>query len=188
MMFRFLAAPLAGLLITGAAWAGEAQDIAGRAESEAASGKHVEAIASMREAMLAVWDKAPLTFVQSFPVSKRATGFGVYEKRPDGPYKNDEPLLIYVEPVGYGWKKDGDIYNSEIAADFAVRDAAGKVLGGQKDFGNFKLSSHARNSEYYVNLRYNFTGLAAGSYVIVTTFRDIVSGKSASFETNFEVQ
>lgn len=188
MTIRGIAAGFAALVFATAALAGEAQELAGRAEEQAASGKHAEAISTMRDALLAAWDKSPLAFTRAFPVAQKASGFGIFDKRADGPYKQGEPLLIYAEPVGFGWRQEGDLYKSEMVADFVLHNASGKVLGGQKEFGNFKVSSHSRNTEYYVNLRYNFTGLPPGRYVIVSTLRDLVGGKTGSFETSFEVQ
>ena len=142
----------------------------------------------MRDALLSVWEKSPLQFRRAFPVAGKAAGFGIYERRADSVLKQDEPLLLYAEPVGYGWKQEGEIYMSQIAADFELRDGDGKTLGAQKDFGNFKLAGHDRNTEYYMNLTYNFTGLPVGKYIIVTIFRDQVTGKAGSFETPFEVK
>ncbi|MGD9867326.1 MAG: hypothetical protein AB7U38_04910 [Hyphomicrobiales bacterium] len=188
MIFRLFAAALAAMMLAGPVHAGEVQELATKAEAEVGSGKGADAITTMRDALLTVWDKSPLTFTNAFTVQEKANGFGLYKRRADGPYQLKEPILIYAEPVGFGWRKEGELYNSDMVADFVLHNAEGKVLGGQKEFGNFKVSSHVRNTEYFINLRYNLTGLPAGKYVIVSTIRDLVAGKSGSFETPFEIR
>ena len=142
----------------------------------------------MREALYVLWGKSPLHFRRAFFVNRKASGFGVFEKRQGSQFKQGEPLLIYAEPVGYGWHQDGAVYQSELAADFELRNPKGNILGGQKDFAAFNFRSYGRNTEYFMNLTYNLSGLPAGKYVIATRFRDKISGKTESFDLPFEIK
>jgi hypothetical protein len=121
-------------------------------------------------------------------VTQKAGGFGIFKKRTSNAFGKGEPLLIYVEPVGYGWSQQGPLYKSDIAADFELRDTKGKILAGQKDFASFRLTSHDRNTEYFMNVTYNLSGLPAGAYIIGTTLRDKVTGKTAGFDLPFSVK
>lgn len=188
MFIRSISVTLVSLMLCVTAEAGELQDIAGKAETQAKAEQYAEAFETMREALYLLWGKSPLHFRRAFFVTQKASGFGVFKKRTSNEFKQGEPLLIYVEPAGYGWRQDGPIYQSEVTADFELREPNGNILGGQKDFASFNFRSHDRNIEYFMNLTYNLSGIRAGKYIIGTQFRDKVSGKSASFDLPFEVK
>ncbi|MER8846360.1 hypothetical protein [Mesorhizobium australicum] len=59
-----------------------------------------------------------------------ASGFGIYSERANHIYKPGEKIVLYMEPVGYGYGKDG-LGNSMIAlsVDITVVSAAGEKLG-----------------------------------------------------------
>lgn len=188
MFMRSIAATLVTIPLCASAMAGELQDMTIKAETQAKAGQHVQAIETMREALVALWGQSPLQFRRALFVSQKAAGFGIFKKRASSEFQKGEPLLIYVEPIGYGWKQEGSVYKSNIAADFELRDTKGKILAGQKDFASFKLASYDRNTEYFMNVTYTLTGLPAGAYVIGTQLRDTVTGKSASFDLPFSVK
>jgi hypothetical protein len=188
MAIRFIASALIGLWLCGAAAAGQLQDLARQAEAKAQAGQYTEAIAAIREALYELWGKSPLQFRRAFFVTQKATGFGIFNRRKSNIFKPGEPLLLYAEPIGYGWKQDGQVYKSDIIADFDLRDSKGKILTGQKDFGAFRIDSYDRNTEYFVNMTYKLTGLSAGKFIIGTTLRDKITGKSGSFDLPFEVK
>ena len=177
----------AGFLAVLPARAGEVADLAAKAEALMAEGKHLEAIQAMDDASLMLWDQSPLVVSKALFVASRPTGFGAYEVRENNVFKIDEPLLVYAEPLGFGHRLDGRIYEIHITVDFEVITADGRSLGGQDGFGTFKVRSRVRNREFNAFLSYAFKGLPAGDYVIKTTLHDQVSGKNGEFSLPFSV-
>lgn len=175
------------LLSITSAPAGELVDAAAKAEELAAGGRHIEAMDKISSAMDSLWDAAPLGFRKAFFVASQPNGFGVYDLRDNSSFKAGEAMLIYVEPVGYGYKQDGNLFVVDLVADVEVKSADGKVLGGQKGFTKFGLKSRVKNREFYAFITYNFSGLTPGSYVASTTLADPSTGKSGSFDLPFTI-
>lgn len=176
-----------------AALAGEARAedvvaLAQRAKQQAAAGQNMAALETLREAYYEISDKMPLGFRKSAFVAEKAAGFGMMKPRADNVFKPGEVILIYLEPVGFGWRKADGVYNSVLTADFEIQTPDGKVLAGQKKFGRFALSSQDRNTEYMVHLTYNFTGLPDGEFIVNTVFHDEVSGKNATQNMKFVIR
>jgi hypothetical protein len=173
------------------AFPASAQEIAARAqEAEAllARGKVIEAIDALDAAALTLWEKMPLVFRRGIWVSAKAAGYGIYTERPDAVFSAGQPMLVYAEPVGFGWRKDGDIYRTEMAADVAFRTADGKEIFRQDQFQKFELAGRVRNREFMVNFTYTLSGIPKGDYVVETTLRDQVTGKKGSFTLPFTIR
>ena len=185
MISRLAAASVATFCWTSSVLAGGIVDAAIRAENALAKGKTVEALASIETATQEVWDAIPLTIVKALFVSARPTGFGAYQERASKSYRLGEPILVYAEPVGFGYRADGAFNWIDLTADFEIRTSTGQSLGGQEDFGDFRVRSRYRNREFHIFLSYTFNGLQPGEYVLITTLKDRVTGRSASFELPF---
>lgn len=188
MAGRIIVILIAALLTASPARAVEVRDLAQQAVTKHEAGKHAEAIASLRQALYAAMDASPMQFQQAIFVSERARGYGMFKERPGNVFKAGEKLLVYVEPYGMGWKKEGDHFHLDVTADFELRTPNGKILTGQKDFGRFRTRSHHRNLEFYVNLTYRLKGLKPGKYIIGTTFRDNLTDKTGNFDLPFEIK
>jgi len=172
----------------GLAIAGPLQDQAAAVEAALADGKGDEAIALMREALFEVWKKAPLAIPTATYVTAPADGYGIYTARPDSTFAEGEPLLIYLEPVGFDWKQEGDFYISLLTVDFDLATPDGTVLAGQKGFGKFDFKSHVPNTEYMANLTLNVSGAPAGDYVLDLTVNDENGGGSAKVRLPFSIK
>ncbi len=123
-MLRLRGAPVGALLVFCAAASAGAQDISGKAreaEGFAAQGKFIEAIAALDDASTALWDKAPLTFRKALWVAEAPAGFGAYNPRETNIYASGAEMLAYIEPVGFGWRKSGDVWRTDLAADLVVK-------------------------------------------------------------------
>ena len=91
-------------------------------------------------------------------------------------------MIIYAEPVGLGWRKNGELWEAETAIDVLVKAKDGTVLQRAPDFTNLRFfGSRVRNREIMAQLTYSFTGIPVGEYVIESIMRDKVSGKTGSF-------
>ena len=143
-------------------------------------------IVKAEKAVDAAWSQSPLRFRQAFFVSETPTGFGIYKQRPDAPFKVGDKLIVYAEPVGYGWKPNDDgTATFGFDVDVAVKSPDGKVLFNQANFSHLALTSHARNHEFMLALTLDLSGADPGQYVLEYTTRDIASDKSAVISLPF---
>ena len=168
--------------------AGPVEDLAREAEGQAKDGRHIEAVETLRRALNTLTDNGPLALRRVQFIAERPGGFGIYKPRANNVFKPGEPLIVYAEPVGVGWKPEGGINRSLIVTDFEIRSPDGKVLGAQKEFGRFEFSSHDRNHEIMTHLTITLSGAPRGSYVFAATYRDQINGKSATLQLPFEIK
>jgi hypothetical protein len=175
------------MLFASPGFAGEIADAGAAAEQQVGNGQFLEAIETLNGAVGKVWAQAPLTVRKALFVSDDPPGFGLYTARPDSVFKASEVLVVYAEPVGYGFGKEGDQNVIDLAVDVELKNKAGQVLGEKADFGRLRLVSHAQNHEFMAKLSYNFSGLPAGEYEVVTTLRDASTGKTGSFALPFTI-
>jgi hypothetical protein len=166
-------------------------DIAGKArdaEALSAQGKYIEAVAALTEATSALWAKSPLTFRRALWVAAPPEGFGVYNPRENNVYGSGAKMIAYAEPVGFGWRQSGEVYQTDLAIDIVVKDKTGAELLRRSDFSGMKLGSRVQNREFMATFTYTFSGIPAGEYVLDTIVRDKVSGKSGTFSLPFVVR
>lgn len=188
MLKRAIAGTVLFLGSCGLALAGPAQDKAAEAETALEAGKGVDAINLLREALFQVWNEAPMAIQTATYVTAPADGYGIYTIRNANAFAAGEPLLIYLEPVGFEWKQQDGLFNSLLTVDFDLTSPDGNVLAGQKGFGRFEFKSHVPNTEYMANLTLNVSGAPAGSYVLVLTVNDENGGGSAKVEMPFSIK
>lgn len=163
-----LACLLAILALTGHALAQTAQDIE-RKEAE----------------LLAVWEKAPLTIRKAVFVTEKAPIYGAYSPRPNS-FKRGETLLIYMEPVGYGWQPQGDNVVLGITLDVVLKSKDGKSLGGQEKFLNYQQASRHKLRELMLNVTLTLGQTPPGEYIAEFIAKDL-TGKSATVAMPFKI-
>lgn len=185
MHVRLLTFVAAVLLIAGpvsAAGPFDAEIEKARAAAEA--GKSLEAYEALKEAELALWNSmTEISLRKTVLVTEEPPFFGAYTPRENSRYHPGEPILLYVEPVGYTIIEEDGIYSYSLTADVTLLDTKGGVLGGQKDFGTWKFASRRPVTEFMMYFTFDFTGLDGGEYVIETIIRDQHSPKTAAFST-----
>lgn len=187
-MKRIFAALLAStLLATPAALAGELADAAAQADDLAAAGNYVEAMQALESAQDKLWAAAPLMFRRALFTAGEPVGYGVYDLREGSTFKRSEPLIIYSEPMGYGYGRDGSLFVISIDLDFVIKDPQGKEVAKQENFGNLNFRSRFPNKEFMAKVNYDFSGLPAGGYAVTTVFKDKNSGKTAEFTLPFKL-
>jgi hypothetical protein len=158
------------------------------AEALLKEGKAVEAIGALDEAQGAIWERAPLSFRRALWVAEKGSGYGVYNPRENDIFAPGVPMLVYTEPVGFGWNLSGDIWRTDLIADVTIRTKEGKQLFAQEEFQKLQLASRVRNREFMVNFTYTLSGITPGEYLLETTLRDQVTGKKGSFTLPFSVR
>lgn len=188
-MIKWTVVALTALVLAiGTTVAGEIEDLARQAEAKAGAGQHTEAVEILRRALTLLTARGPLTLRRVQFITAPPKGFGIYQPRANNVFQRGEPLIIYVEPVGMGWRSADKIHRANMITDFEIRTADGKVLGGQKDFGRFEFASHEQNQEVMTHLTITLSGAPRGQYLIAATYRDQVTGNSASLELPFEIK
>lgn len=158
------------------------------ATDKAATDKAIETINAARALTAEALSSAPLGFRHILFVRDVPDGFAAYEPRGNNVFTPDEPLIVYTEPIGVAWTKDGDEYSTKLSVDFEIRTPDGKVLAGQKGFGEFALSAREPPLDFMTHVKLDVTGAAAGSYVLGLTMHDTKSGKSTTVDLPFEIK
>jgi len=185
---KSLAIALTALMIAGsAACAGEIADKAAEAEKALQSGDAAGALEKFRGAEEALWTAMPLAVMNVKQVDS-ASGFGIYSERANHIYKPGEKVVLYMEPVGYGYGSDG-LGNSQIAlsVDLTVLSAAGEKLGTFEKIGAVQVASRSHNRELFFKLDLSLDGLPPGKYRCDFLMHDQNSTKTAPFSTDIEI-
>ena len=156
--------------------------------SQAEIDQAVEAINAARAGVVDALHKAPLSFRRILFVKDVPEGFAAYQPRADNVFAADEPLIVYTEPIGVAWKKDGDEFSSKLVVDFEIRLPDGQVLAGQRGFGEFELQAREPPIDYMSHIKLHVTGAPEGSYILGLTVHDHNSGKSSSTDLPFEIK
>lgn len=187
---KYRAACLSALLVlscSSLAAAGPVADAATRAEKLQAEGKSVEALAALDEAVDSIWTAMPLSFRKVVAVTG-SSGYGLYEPAPDHPYKPDETMTVYVEPVGYAYGPSvGDSSTIAFKADLALKNGTGQVLIDSKDVYSVSAPAPVGEREFSMIFRLDVPYLRPGTYQAVFTVHDQNSDKMGTFEVPLEI-
>lgn len=168
-----------------------AVDIVSRAREAdllASAGKYVESLDLLDNATVDLWLKAPLAFRRALWVETPAESFGTFTPRRDNVYATGEKMFFYGEPVGYGWRQIGDMWQMEFVADAALRNKNGEVLWEQREVMDKQLQSRVKNREFITTFTFRFPQIPAGEYIIDTILHDRVTGKSVTTSLPFVVR
>ena len=164
----------------------EAQSAA--ATGQAATDKAIETINAARALTAEALSSAPLGFRRILFVREVPEGFAAYEPRADNIFTPDEPLIVYTEPIGVDWSKSGDEFSTKLSVDFEIRSLDGKVLAGQRGFGEFALSAREPPLDFMTHIKLDVTSAPAGAYILGLTIHDANSGKSTTADLPFEIK
>ena len=187
MLARFSLWAVAAALLAVPASA-NVEELGRKAAKELAAGQHLEAVETLREAVREAALSGPLLFRHALFTSEPGKAFGIYNPRNDNVFKRGEPLLVYVEPVGFDWKPDGDLYTAHLTVDYEIGTPQGQILAGQRGFDHFEFTSRDQNHEVMTTLKFNLSGAKPGDYVLGVTYHDRTTGKQASFDLPFKVK
>jgi hypothetical protein len=158
------------------------------APADTVTNPSIETINTARAAVVEALSKAPLGFRRILFVSAIPEGFAAYQPRANNIFAADEPLIVYTEPIGVAWTKNGDEFSSKLVVDFDIRSPDGQVLAGQKGFGEFALSAREELLDFMTHIKLDVTGAPAGSYILGLTIHDTNSGKSTTTDLPFEIK
>lgn len=174
------------LLWSPVAAAGPVADAAARAEALQAEGKTVEALEALDEAADAIWVESPLAFRKVLLVDS-SDGYGVYSERADAVFRADDKMMIYVEPVGYGYGATGGAASIDLNVDLSIENATGQVLGESKDVFKFSAETWPNRREFGMTLSFGAPYYRPGDYKAIFNVRDQNSDKTGTFEVPFTI-
>ncbi|PLW76747.1 hypothetical protein [Cohaesibacter celericrescens] len=183
---RWMALLIATLLVPSQGLASDLADKLATAETLLVSGQPNAAYEALDELMDAYWQRSPM-FVRKAEFATEITGYGIY--KPHGSiFKPNEPQIIYVEPIGFGYgtTSDGSSF-AKWSIDFALSNPGGTTLFQKDDFLNLALPLGQHNREIHLTLTVNLSGLKPGSYVSHYLLKDANSEKTAKFSMPFKV-
>ncbi len=178
-----------GALPPASAVAGDIADRAKAAEQALDAGNAVGAWTMFEGVADSFWNALPLT-VQKAVIVESATGYGIYTIRDSDSFAPGSSMIVYIEPVGYGYGKD-PLGNVAIALDVDLRMLGqdGQEVAVVEDIASVDLVSRTRNREMFFKLTLNLEAsvLPPGSYRAMFTLRDRNSPKRATFPVDFTI-
>lgn len=185
-----LAACLAAACWASAGWAGQYEDALAQADKGLKERDPVAALGGLRTAIAAAWTKLPFTTLQARLTKSPPSGFGRYAPRDNNVFHPREPMFLYVEPVGFKVRYDGEAqtYFYDLSADFNLVDAWGRVISGRRDFSRFSGTSRHFPDQIMLSFTYNLGGLPPGSYRLETVLKDKLGKTSHTVVTNVVVE
>lgn len=163
--------------------AGPLVDKATEAERLWQGGDPAGALARLDEAVQMAWNAGPL-FIRTAVYVDDATGYGQYSERLQGSsFAPDEKLVIYVEPVGYGYGNPViGLFKIGFDVDLTMLTKEGEVLFAQDDLVRKSQTARTPGREFYLKLTLTLTGMKPGSYDLSLRLRDQNSEKYAMFQ------
>lgn len=152
-----------------------------------AGAQNLEALTAAEQQVAAAWEATPLTFRKAL-FATRIEAFGVYTAKDGNSFRPGEPIIVYAEPVGYGYRANADgTYAFGFNFDLRVRKADGDIVAGKDQFATTELFSRAQNREFLVSLTLSLNEAPAGSYVLEYLAHDIASGETATISLPFSI-
>ncbi|MGV3650850.1 MAG: hypothetical protein ACO1OK_05455 [Devosia sp.] len=161
--------------------------LAGAGMSVPAHAQSLDAIAAAEEAVYAAWQETPLTFRKALFVASEDAEFGDYEARPDAVFAPGEPIIVYAEPVGFGWLEEGEGYRFGFGIDLEILSPEGTVLLEQPDFLAVEQQSRVRVRDFLLVMTLDLSGAEPGDYQLRYRVRDIASEKAAPITLDFSI-
>jgi hypothetical protein len=133
-----------------------------------------------RAAYLAAWSTAPLSVARAVFAKAPASAYGMVEERGSNVFVSGEPIYIYFEPLGYGWKPDGGQNVFGLDVGLRVLSDTGGELFQDQDFLELAARSNSQPTEFYGNITLNLTGIQSGAYTLEFLLGDIASDETVT--------
>jgi hypothetical protein len=152
-----------------------------------AMGQSLDALIAAEQAVAAAWDATPLAF-RKVLFASNIEAYGVYTEKEGAVFAPGEPVVIYAEPVGYGYRTNADgTFSFGFNFDLVVKTDDGEIVAGKDDFANTELVSKVQNREFLVSLTLTLNEAPAGNYVLEYLAQDIASDETATIALPFTI-
>ncbi len=147
-----------------------------------------DALDDARAAYHTAWEAAPLRVDTAIFVTEPAPVYGMARDRGSNVFAAGEPVHVYLEPAGYGWQAEADENVLRLTIALKILTSTGQQLFMNPDFMQTSTRSLARQTEYYVNVPLNLSGIGSGEYVLEFIFSDAASDEVATVSLPIVVQ
>lgn len=152
-----------------------------------AMAQELDALAAAEATVATAWDATPLSFRKVLFASE-IEAYGVYTEKEGAVFAPGEPIVIYAEPVGYGYTPNADgTFSFGFDFDLVVKTDDGEIVAGKDGFANTVLVSKAQNREFLVSLTLTLNEAPAGNYVLEYLAHDIASDETAAIALPFSI-
>ena len=166
----------------------ELRDMLERAQQYYRQNKPLDALQTLDQASQLVWASVPFSLTQARPLLAAPAAPGQYEARPNTVLKPDEPLVLYMEPIGFKVHQQKGMFHYHLVSDFKLTDAWGRVISQQREFSTFKGAVFSFPNRMPLVVSYNLRGLSAGDYKVETILHDLLGRKSCTLTTSLTIQ
>lgn len=129
---------------------------------------------------LAAFEAAPLAVRTAVFVTGPAEGYSLQQERPSNEFAPDEPIYIYIEPVGYGFTGEGGVNTFGLSVGLRILTPEAQELFAQESFLDLTAKSRSKPTEFFGNVTLNLSGLTAGEYVLELLLDDVASDETAT--------
>jgi hypothetical protein len=119
----------------------------------------------------------------TFVIPNSVNGYGIYDEHRSNIFKPGEPIVLYVEPIGFTHKKLTDesgnaLYNVKLIPSVIISSKIDNK-SASIDFPPFAFTSHRKNTEAELTITVTQnTPIPEGEYKILYTIKDAQSNKS----------
>lgn len=153
-----------------------------------AAGQSLADVEKAEAAVFEAWNAMPIDFRVALFVEEAPQGFGLYNPRAEALFKAGEPIIVYAEPVGYGWTDNGDgTWGFGFTVDLAIKNKEGGILASQENYQRAEFVSRSRNRELMLTFTLTLDGAPAGDYIVEYLIHDITGDKQATISLPFTI-
>lgn len=132
-------------------------------------GDSAESITLLGEAIMQIRNGLPLK-ISKLLMCREIRDYNDYDALDGFVLKTGEPLLLYIEPEGYGVIKEGAAYRIWISQDVTIKDEAGDVIFQRNNWVDYKKAFTTPVIPFYMTNR--ITDIPAGKYSYTFTLKD----------------
>lgn len=137
-----------------------------------------------RDQYLTSWERSNFSSAfATFVIPNSVNGYGIYDEHRSNIFKPGEPIVLYVEPIGFTHKKLTDekgnaLYNVKLIPSVII-SSKNDNKSASIDFPPFAFTSHRKNTEAELTITVTQnTPIPEGEYKILYTIKDAQSNKS----------
>jgi len=148
-------------------------------------GEAVETMNLLGEAMMQIRNNLPLEISKLFMCSE-IRDFNDYDAKAGFELKAGEPLLLYIEPEGYGVRKEEGEYRIWISQDVEIKNVEGEVIFQRNNWVDYNKGFPTPVIPFFLTNR--ITDIPPGQYTYTFTLKDHHKNTFLTKSFQFSVQ